>query len=308
MKAKKTSRYISTALLSSLLLTTAVSVQAQDTAGEEESPKPTKYIPEEDEKVEPVFFQGFTLSADIFGIGQYLLSDYGSIEAALRLNLKNTYFPIAELGYGICDVTNYNTNISYKTNAPYLRIGCDINFLKNKMQDNRLYVGVRYGISPFKYDMAGPDMTDPVWGGNRPFNYSGISSTAHWGELVFAFQVKIWSNFHMGWSIRMKKYFSISYSKNSQPYYIPGYGTTTNSTAWGGTYNLIFDLNWGKKKKSKATPPPELIKTDAANAETDTTTPKEEETKKAESADDKSAEKVAPENNTEVTNKKANND
>ena len=92
MKAKKTSRYISTALLSSLMLTFVSNAYAQETAVDEEKPKPTKYVPEEDAKTKIAFFQGFTLSADILGIGQYFLSDYGSTEAALRLNLKTHIF------------------------------------------------------------------------------------------------------------------------------------------------------------------------------------------------------------------------
>ena len=157
------------------MLTFVSNAYAQETAVDEEKPKPTKYVPEEDAKTKIAFFQGFTLSADILGIGQYFLSDYGSTEAALRLNLKNTYFPIAELGYGICDATNYNTNIRYKTSAPFLRIGVDINFLKDKLQDNRLYAGVRYGISPFEYDLEGPDMTDPVWGGSSPMDRTRVA-------------------------------------------------------------------------------------------------------------------------------------
>lgn len=282
------------------MLTFVSNAYAQETAVDEEKPKPTKYVPEEDAKTKIAFFQGFTLSADILGIGQYFLSDYGSTEAALRLNLKNTYFPIAELGYGICDATNYNTNIRYKTSAPFLRIGVDINFLKDKLQDNRLYAGVRYGISPFEYDLEGPDMTDPIWGGSSPFSYKNISSTAHWGELVFGFQVKVWGNFHMGWSIRLKKYFSISNSKSSQPYYIPGFGTTTSSTAWGGTYNLIFDLNWGKKKKNKATAPPTVIITEDAE--------KAEKDENAEETQEKDVDKTTDTNKEKDNNETNNND
>ena len=53
---------------------------------------PTKYVEVIDEKPELLFFQGFSLAADLFSPGQKMLSDYGGFEAALRLNLKNTYF------------------------------------------------------------------------------------------------------------------------------------------------------------------------------------------------------------------------
>ena len=216
-----------------------------------ETPKPTKYVAVEQEEEHLVFFQGFTLSADVFGVLQYAISDYGAVEAALRLNLKNTYFPIAEAGFGRCHTDDFNTKVQYKVNAPYLRVGMDYNVLKNKFQDNRLYIGLRYGISMFNYEISGPAMTDPIWGGSKPFDIDGINCTSHWAEVVFGAEVKIYKNFHMGWSVRYKYELSSTKSDFSKPSCIPGYGYTTTSSCWGGTYSLIFDLNWGKKKSHK---------------------------------------------------------
>ena len=88
-----------------------------------EPEKPSKYVEVALEKPELIFFQGFTLGVDLFGPAQYMLSDFGCAEASLRLNLKNTYFPVAELGFARCNKIDDNTNVSYKTNAPYLRLG-----------------------------------------------------------------------------------------------------------------------------------------------------------------------------------------
>lgn len=235
---------------------TCYPVLAQEQNNEEplmpgETPKPTKYISVEQEDEYLVFFQGFTLSADVFGLLQYTMSDYGALEAALRLNLKNTYFPIAELGYGRCRTDDFNTKVKYKVDAPYLRVGVDFNVLKDKFQDNRLYLGLRYGISVFNYSISGPAMTDPIWGGSEAFNIDGINCASQWAEFVFGAEVKIYKNFHMGWSVRYKRELSSTKSDFSKPSCIPGYGYTTKTNCWGGTYNLIFDLNWGKKKSHK---------------------------------------------------------
>lgn len=212
---------------------------------------PAKYVESLMEDDKTMFFQGFTISADLMGPVLYFASDYGSVEGALRLNLKNTYFPIVEVGYAKCDMTDDNTDIHYATTAPYFRVGCDVNMLKDKKQDNRLYIGLRYGFSKFTYDIDGPDISDPIWGGTDKFSYRDLDATCHWAEVIAGVQVKIWKSFHMGWSVRLKRNFSSTQSKYADPYYIPGYGTTTSSTAWGGTYNLIFDLNWGKRKIAK---------------------------------------------------------
>ena len=222
-----------------------------DTLAPGERPKPTQYIPTEEERLrqtKQTFFQGFSVSVDALGAGMYLLSDYGNLEASLRLNLLNTYFPVAEVGMGRYDKTDYNTNIHFSTNAPYIRLGCDLNILKNKWQTNKLFVGFRYGLTNFNYSIDGPEQRDPIWDIKQPLNIESVNATSHFLEIVLGCQVKVLKGFHMGWSIRYKKELATSKSIYSHPVYIPGYGTTVNSSNWGVTYNLSFDLNWGKKK------------------------------------------------------------
>ena len=216
-----------------------------------ERPKPTKYVAVEEQKEHLVFFQGFTLSVDGYGPVAMMVSDYGTLEGALRLNLKNTFFPIVEAGVGKCSKDDFNTKVTYKVNAPFLRAGIYFNMLRDKFQRNRLYLGARYGISKFKYDIAGPAQTDPIWGGSQPFSMKDIDCTSHWAELVFGVEVRIFRNFHMGWAVRYKREIASTKSDYAKPNCIPGYGYTTNTTCWGGTYSLIFDLNWGLKKSHK---------------------------------------------------------
>lgn len=234
--------------ISALILTfTPMLTYSQGNVLEPEAP--SQYVSEVRENPKPDFFQGFSLFFDLFSPFQRSLTDFGGIEGGLRLNLRNTYFPVVELGYGLCDHTDNNTQIIYKAQAPYLKAGIDFNLLKDKFSDNRLFVGIRYGFSSYKFDISGPAIVDPYWGGSSPFSYTGISTTSHWAEAVFGVQVKMWKSFHMGWSVRVKREIHSSLNDISQPYYIPGYGTTTQDTSWGGTYHLIFDLNWGKKRQ-----------------------------------------------------------
>jgi len=238
----------------SFILSVVLPIQAQEQQTPimpGEKPKPTKYVAVDEEKQHLVFFQGFTLSVDGYGPVAMMVSDYGTIEGALRLNLKNTFFPIFEAGVGRCSKEDFNTKVSYETSAPFGRIGIDFNMLKDKFQSNRLYLGARYGISKFKYDIAGPEQTDPIWGGSKPFNMKGIDCTSHWAELIFGVEVTIFKNFHMGWAVRYKREIGSTKNDLAKPNCIPGYGYTTNATCWGGTYSLIFDLNWGMKKSHK---------------------------------------------------------
>jgi hypothetical protein len=52
----------------------------------------------------------------------------------------------------------------------------------------------------------------------------------------------------MGWTLRFKHLISCGNNQYSDPYFIPGYGTTVNSSTWGGSYSIIFDLDLFKGK------------------------------------------------------------
>ena len=78
-------------------------------------------------------FRGFAVSFDLVGLAMMELSDYGQYEGAFRLNIHDEWFPIVEVGYGKAnhDVDEV-TRLSYRTKAPYFRIGIDKNLLKKK--------------------------------------------------------------------------------------------------------------------------------------------------------------------------------
>ncbi|MCQ2077119.1 MAG: DUF6048 family protein [Bacteroidaceae bacterium] len=185
---------------------------------------------------------GFSIAADIFNPIMMFASDYGQIEGALKVGIKDTYYPTLELGLGKCDMTDDNSDIGYKVTAPFIRIGLDYNVLDNKHQRNKLFAGFRYGLSSFEYEYYGPGITDPLYGGNKPYKYTNQKSTCHWLEFIVGIQAQIWHGFHMGWSVRYKTQLSVGKNECGKPYYIPGYGTTTNSSCWGATYNLIWDV------------------------------------------------------------------
>jgi hypothetical protein len=66
------------------------------------------------------FFRGVAVSADLVGLGMVMLSDYGQYEGAVRVNLRDRYFPIVEVGIGKADHENVVTKLKYTTNTPAL--------------------------------------------------------------------------------------------------------------------------------------------------------------------------------------------
>lgn len=228
-KRQNISTYISRIVVSIVVLMTGSSAYAQNN----KITNPADTMP---------LLKGMQISVDIAGPIIMQLSDYGEYEAALRLNLKNKYFPIFELGYGMAEHLNDEvTGISYETSAPYFRIGCDLNLLKNKNSENHFYGGIRYAFTNYKVDMSRNEMQDPVWGNMASFNIEGESCNQHWIEVVFGIDSKIWGPLHLGWNVRYKRRIAHKDSSVGNTWYIPGFGKY-GDTRLGANFNVTIDI------------------------------------------------------------------
>lgn len=232
MQQKHISSYIlKVAIVLSLLVINNIQISAQQ-KGKQIAETPSDTIP---------LFRGVALSADLAGIAQMAFSDYGQYEAALRINLKDKYFPIIELGYGKADAENVISKLSYKTSAPYGRIGIDFNLMKNKHDIYRIYGGFRYAYTSFKFNVEGHDITDPVWGDHVEYSAKDVKANYHWLEAVFGLDAKIWGPIRLGWSFRYKRRLIHDDGNIGNTWYVPGYGKQ-GGTRLGGTFNVAFEL------------------------------------------------------------------
>ncbi len=246
MTKKKISKYIS-AIISLLF---ALSASAQEPTQPQQPQQRTmgvQYQPAIDSvkaslQARPMhFFEGMSVSGDLLGLIMYKAATYGQIEGAFRINLKGRFFPTVELGLGHSDHQDGETDLHFKTNSPYMRIGCDYNLAKDLRSGNRVFVGLRYAYSQIKFDLTGPDLVDPVWQESVPYSFKGLKSDCSWSELVFGLEAKIWGCFHMGWSLRYRMRLSQKESDIGQAWYVPGFGKNDTHN-FGGTFNLIFDI------------------------------------------------------------------
>ena len=220
---------ISTLIVSLLLLTLASSAQAQ-----------AKVFSLEKDSIP--FFRGFAVSFDLVGPAMLALTDRGEYEGALRINLHDQWFPIFEMGVGRANHENDEvTGITYKTTAPYFRIGMDWNVLKKKHGPNRMYAGFRYAFTSFNVDIIRENLPDPVWLSQTGFGIKDLSCTMHWAEIVFGIDAKIIGPLHLGWSVRYKRPL---YHKNGDIgniWYVPGFGTGSDDQL-AANFNVIIDI------------------------------------------------------------------
>ena len=141
------------------------------------------------------------VGADLFGAVQrpFNISDFGQYEAFLRLNLKGKYFPVFELGMGEAEhEKDPITGIYTKTSAPYGRIGCDFNVLKNKHDVYKVFVGARFAYTNFDFEFSHEGIKDPILGRNVPYSVKDNNSV-YWIEGVFGVDAKVVGPVHLGW-------------------------------------------------------------------------------------------------------------
>lgn len=192
-------------------------------------------------------FRGVQVSYDLVGTVMRAVSDYGQFEAAVRVNLKDRYFPTFELGYGSSEHQPEGSSVIHATtNAPFFRIGCDLNVAKKKHDDYRIFVGLRYGFTSFTFK-ADADVTDPVWGNKANYSIEESGCSYHWLEGVFGVDAKMWGPVRLGWTVRYRAPLSTNEGGAGQVWYIPGFGKRGNKI--GGTFNITVELGKNKKKK-----------------------------------------------------------
>ena len=229
-------------ILSYAFLTTLILISNALTASADSNRKAV-----EEEKDTLPAFRGGAVSYDIAGTIMRMVSDYGQYETALRLNFKDRYFPIVEVGMGDAKHTeDAVTGIAAKVRAPYGRIGCDFNVAKHKHDAYRVMVGARYGFTSFKTE-ASANAEDPYWGDKTAFAVNTKRCKYHWMELCFTVDGHLWGPVRMGWSVRYRRKLKSSDIGANQLWYVPGFGKEGNKI--GATFNIAVEL-WKHQKKS----------------------------------------------------------
>ena len=240
-------------LLCALLLGSA-SALAQYSGTRDTRPVATKKEKKPAE-IEYPWFNGVSVGLDLYGLGAGLFgSDFLSSEVVVDVDLKHRFFPTVELGYGTTDSWSDN-GIHYKSGAPYFRVGVDYNALYKKKHGQMILVGLRYGYSSFSYDVKtlpfsdpvyggnldNPLLTDGIWGGSVPYDYSGQKGTMQWLELCAGIRAHVWKPIWMGLGLRFRLKVAESKSLHGDPWYVPGFGKYGGNTL-GVQYTLIYKL------------------------------------------------------------------
>ena len=187
-------------------------------------------------------FCGFSVSFDLVGPAMMMLTTHGEYEGALRVNLHDQWFPIFELGLGRANHKNDEvTGLTYKTTAPYFRLGMDWNILRKKHQSNRMYAGFRYAFTSYNVDIIRENLPDPVWQTASGFGVEGSRCNMHWMEIVLGIDAKVFGPLHLGWTIRYKRRLVHNDGALDATWYVPGFGINDKDNI-GANFNVIIDI------------------------------------------------------------------
>ncbi|MCM1518880.1 MAG: DUF6048 family protein [Pseudoflavonifractor sp.] len=176
-------------------------------------------------------------------------SKYGGGEIWAELSLHNWIKPVVEIGVGTADNTPDDGNFTYRSPlAVYGRIGVNYNFLYNSNPAYQVYLGLRYGITGFSYEITDVTVTQGYWGDTEHFSIPSQHTTVGYGEVLAGLKVRIYKNFSLGWAIKAHFLFHESSAPHGKPWYIPGYGT--RGATFTGAINLIYTIPLSHKQVS----------------------------------------------------------
>lgn len=194
----------------------------------------------------PLFYEA-TAGINIWDpIMRMLGQKYGIGDIWAELNLHNRYFPYIGVGIGTCTDTPDLQNFTFKSpTAPYFKIGASYNFFYNSNPDYKLQMGLRYGLTSFKWRLEDVTVDEGYWGQPSHYSLPDQSATAGYLEVVFGLKVRIAGPVSLGWSIVYHSMLHESAAPYGKPMYIPGFGKRSASVS--GNFSIMYTIPINKK-------------------------------------------------------------
>ena len=155
----------------------------------------------------------YELNSD-FSFGRYLLS--------------------ADIGTG--RQNRFTEELNYRTSGTYFRLGPDVNFISGNENDNVFFLGARFGWCNFE-EQLNTIYSHPDWGSFPVF--SERRTTARWFEAVAGLKARVWNDFYLGYTMRLKFGLKVNDDSRFQAYEVPGFGKVGDD---GSTFSFNYHV------------------------------------------------------------------
>jgi hypothetical protein len=187
---------------------------------------------------------GIRLGTDLISLGKtFANSSFSGWEGNADVDFGRYY---AALDYGFWKRDLPITNGTYQNDGRYLRVGMDINFLLKDPDKNMFFIGFRYARSNFNEQVE--YQTSPIEFGDFQMESSNLGAKAGWVELTSGLRVKVWNQFWLGFTGRMKFLPHVNGNPLFETYEIPGFGQTFKGIYWGFNYQAFWRIPFKNSK------------------------------------------------------------
>ncbi len=199
-----------------------------------------------DKRMKYPLLESVTVGVNVWDPVMRLLGqNYGGLEVWGELSLHNRYKPVIEFGMASCDDTPDGMNYTFKTKmSPYFRIGMNYNMFYNNDPRYQLVVGVRYGFTPFSYEVTNIELKPGYWNDPTEISIPSQNTTAGFFEFVAGVRVGIFKNISLGWTLKYHAILHEGKTDYGKPLYIPGYGK--RGGAFTGSFSISYTLPLNK--------------------------------------------------------------
>lgn len=197
---------------------------------------------------EKIYFRSIRFGTDVLALALSTSPRFGGWE----LNADADFGPFYLAGdYGRWAKNETLVNGGdYHNEGTYWRLGADVNILKKDPDRNMLFLGLRYANSSFS-DRINLTVDDRYFG-TQQYVLSNPNASAAWIELVAGLRVKVWKEFWMGFTSRLKMALAVRGNGELSTYDVPGYGVISGGSTWGFNYQVFWRIPFERQKKPKA--------------------------------------------------------
>ena len=256
MSIPRSSKYISTPIISILLILAVLPALAQnnaDTVAATDTVKPEVKKPDKSGRHLSIGVDAYHL------VYNHFVPNQSGYEFTADYYLKNDLYVALEGGLGSSDVTY--SNLQYHTANGFMRFGVNRSLLlrTDSADWNNMFIGARLAAANVTRGNAAYTINDSVWS-NSPNTGSvaGRPFDAYWVELLTGVRVKLVGNISACWNVRAKFMLNSRSFQDLAPLYIAGYGRGDKNSVFDINFFLWYSINWQRRwqRQHLKAPPP----------------------------------------------------
>ncbi|MBC8111099.1 MAG: hypothetical protein H7Y04_08585 [Verrucomicrobia bacterium] len=185
---------------------------------------------------------GLDVGGLAFGLAKFTNQKF---EMAVDVS-RNKIFYVAEAGFSSRNVRK--DIYDYSQSGVFLRLGIEKNMFKG---NDALFIGARYAVSFQNYETTNILIKDDYWGNFSAGSIPKSSFNLHWIEGVSGIKIKMFRNFWMGYTLRLKIRIYNSNDAEYQPFTLLAFGKPDKNVQVGFSYYVFYRIPFSKKTAIK---------------------------------------------------------